>query len=74
MSLENQHVERLQTLSPMAMGNRQRNEQQTSMWVAIQDLPRSAAHPFHASERPRRTSNQMVANPRLNRRSYTVEL
>ena len=33
------------TLSPMAMGKR-RHAKQTSMWVATQDLPRSAAHPF----------------------------
>ena len=31
----------------MAMGKRRRNEQQTSMWAAMQDLPRSAAHPFY---------------------------
>lgn len=30
----------------MAMGKRGR-PQQTSMWVAMQDLPRSAAHPFY---------------------------
>ena len=34
------------TLSPMAMGKRRRQAKQTSMWVATQDLPRSAAHPF----------------------------
>jgi transposase len=32
----------------MAMGTRQRHAQQTSMWVATQDLPRSAGHPFYA--------------------------
>ena len=36
------------TLSPMAMGKRQRRARQVSMWVAIQDLPRGAAHPFYA--------------------------
>ena len=35
------------TLSPMAMGKRRRHAKQTSMWVATQDLPRSAAHPFY---------------------------
>jgi len=35
------------TLSSMAMGKRRRREQQTSMWVATSDLPRSAAHPFY---------------------------
>src|SRR5882672_6987268 len=34
------------TLSPMAMGKRRRHTKQTSMWVATEDLPRSAAHPF----------------------------
>lgn len=32
----------------MAMGKRRRRATQTSMWVATQDLPRSAAHPFYA--------------------------
>jgi hypothetical protein len=32
----------------MAMGKRRRRAKQTSMWVATQDLPRSAAHPFYA--------------------------
>jgi transposase len=32
----------------MAMGTRRRRPNQTSMWVATQDLPRSAAHPFYA--------------------------
>src|SRR5512143_2054821 len=36
------------TLSPMAMGKRKRHAKQASMWVATQDLPRSAAHPFYA--------------------------
>src|SRR5215208_7575786 len=31
----------------MAMGKRQRRAKQTSMWVATQDRPRSAAHPFY---------------------------
>jgi transposase len=32
----------------MAMGKRRRRPKQTLMWVATQDLPRSAAHPFYA--------------------------
>jgi hypothetical protein len=32
----------------MAMGSRRRHAKQASMWVATQDLPRSAAHPFDA--------------------------
>jgi hypothetical protein len=36
------------TLSRMAMGKRRRRPKQTSMWVATQDLPRTAAHPFYA--------------------------
>src|SRR5688572_5129793 len=32
----------------MSMGKRRRRPKQTSMWVATQDLPRSAAHPFYA--------------------------
>src|SRR5215218_9519889 len=31
----------------MAMGKRRRRPKQTSMWVATQDLPRTAAHPFY---------------------------
>jgi transposase len=31
----------------MAMGKRRRRPMQTSMWLATQDLPRSAAHPFY---------------------------
>jgi transposase len=31
----------------MAMGKRRRRAKQTSMWIATQDLPRSAAHPFY---------------------------
>src|SRR5215208_7977482 len=31
----------------MSMGKRKRRARQTSMWVATQDLPRSAAHPFY---------------------------
>ena len=34
-------------LTRMAMGKRRRRPKQTSMWVAAQDLPRSAAHPFY---------------------------
>lgn len=32
----------------MAMGKRKREAQQTTMWVATQDLPRGASHPFYA--------------------------
>ena len=35
------------TLSCMAIGTRRRRAKQASMWVAPQDLPRSAAHPFY---------------------------
>jgi transposase len=31
----------------MALGKRRRQAKQVSMWVATQDLPRSAAHPFY---------------------------
>ncbi|HZJ30272.1 MAG TPA: transposase [Vicinamibacterales bacterium] len=31
----------------MAMGKRKRHAKQSSMWVATQDLPRSAAHPCY---------------------------
>src|SRR3954449_11666200 len=31
----------------MAMAKRKRHAKQTSMWVAISDLPRNAAHPFY---------------------------
>ena len=32
----------------MALGKRRRRQpKQTSMWVATQDLPRNAAHPFY---------------------------
>src|SRR3954449_8368148 len=31
----------------MAMGKRKRRARQASMWVATQDLPQSAAHPFY---------------------------
>jgi transposase len=31
----------------MAMGKRKRRARQSSMWVATEDLPRSAAHPFY---------------------------
>jgi transposase len=33
----------------MAMGKRKRKLRQQSMWVATQDLPRSAAHPFYTA-------------------------
>jgi transposase len=32
----------------MAMGKRKRRARQATMWVATQDLPRSAAHPFYS--------------------------
>jgi transposase len=32
----------------MAMGKRRRHAKQATMWVATQDLPRTAAHPFYA--------------------------
>ena len=35
------------TLTRMALGKRRRRPKQTSKWVAAQDLPRSAAHPFY---------------------------
>lgn len=31
----------------MAMGKRRRQANQAAMWVATDDLPRSAAHPFY---------------------------
>jgi hypothetical protein len=31
----------------MATGKRRGRSQQTSMWLATQDLPRSAGHPFN---------------------------
>jgi transposase len=31
----------------MAMGTRRRRAKQTLMWVATEDLPRTAAHPFY---------------------------
>ena len=31
----------------MAMGKRKRHAKQASMWVATEDLPRSAAHPCY---------------------------
>jgi transposase len=31
----------------MAMGKRRRRPEQTTIWMATQDLPRSAAHPFY---------------------------
>jgi transposase len=33
------------TVSPMAMATRRRRAKQTSMWVATEDLARTAAHP-----------------------------
>jgi transposase len=35
------------TLSRMAMGKRKRRARQAAMWIAAQDLPRSASHPFY---------------------------
>jgi hypothetical protein len=32
----------------MAMGKRRRYAKQAAMWVATQDLPPSAAHPFYS--------------------------
>jgi transposase len=32
----------------MAMGKRKRHAKQSTMWVATQDLPRTAGHPFYA--------------------------
>jgi len=32
----------------MAMGKRNRKHRQQSIWIATQDLPRSASHPFYA--------------------------
>ena len=32
----------------MAIGKRKRHAKQAAMWVATQDLPRTAAHPFYA--------------------------
>jgi hypothetical protein len=31
----------------MAMGKRRRHAKQTAMWVATNDVPRSAGHPFY---------------------------
>jgi hypothetical protein len=31
----------------MAMGKRRRHAKQASMWVAANDMPRNAAHPFY---------------------------
>jgi hypothetical protein len=33
----------------MVMGKRRRHPKQASMWMATQELPRSAAHPFYTS-------------------------
>jgi hypothetical protein len=35
------------TLSRMAMGKRKGHARQAAMWIAAQDLPRSASHPFY---------------------------
>jgi hypothetical protein len=32
----------------MAMGKRRRHAKQAVMWVAAEDLPRTAAHPFYS--------------------------
>jgi transposase len=32
----------------MAMGKRRQHAKQATMWVATQDLPRTAGHPFYA--------------------------
>jgi transposase len=46
----------------MAMGKRRRRATQTSMWVATQDLPRTAAHPFYTrlNQDPRRNRLRRV--------------
>jgi hypothetical protein len=44
-------------MSPMAMGKRQRHAKQLSMWVATNDLPRSAAHPFYTRLKKGSTSD-----------------
>jgi len=31
----------------MSMGKRKRRARQASMWLATQELPRTAAHPFY---------------------------
>jgi transposase len=41
-------IDPLSYTRPMSMGKRKRRARQASMWVATQDLPRSAAHPFYA--------------------------
>ena len=38
---------RVTTLSAMVMGKRRRHAKQASMWVATEDLPRTAAHTFY---------------------------
>jgi transposase len=35
----------------MAMGKRRRHAKQATMWVATQDLPRTAGHPFYARQK-----------------------
>ena len=59
----------------MAMGKQRRRATQASMWVATQDLPRSAAHPFY------RRLNQILERAafdayveRLCRRFYADEV
>jgi hypothetical protein len=32
----------------MAMGKQRRHAKQATMWMATQDLPRTAGHPFYA--------------------------
>src|SRR4030095_642903 len=45
---DRRHQSRVLHCRPMAMGKRKRHAKQASMWVATEDLPRSAAHPFYA--------------------------
>ena len=40
-------INRAYYLSAVAMGTRRGRPKQQSMWVATQDLPRTAAHPFY---------------------------
>jgi hypothetical protein len=55
------------TLSPMAMGKRKWHAKQASMWVATQDLPRAAAHPFSVR------LNQILDQHDFDGLSYTGE-
>ena len=41
------YVEHFPYTARMSMGKRKRKPQQGNMWVATQDLPRSASHPFY---------------------------